>query len=284
MQDVGGNIGVIGPQSSGKTTYLAALAYWPERRLKGKQKSAFEIESIDGLEANTKIIEKAKERLLEGSSFEPTRVDPIEGVDALASYMFGIKVKRFLRKPTPINLVAVDYPGEIFNELVSGEVNPIHEEFIERCLRKDVKGLLFLLPAWEKGSDSFYDQMIRKFIGLVDTYGRIEDLRLAVAMSKCERGEIWSGRLDPETDLFNMHLPETTAVLRNSKIPKKNLEFFAISTFGILSRNNPRPNREDQIGQGGVHSVLRETGAWRPYGMIAPLYWLSTGKRLRADV
>ena len=281
MQDLGGNIGVIGPRSSGKTTYLAALAYWPERRLKGKQKSAFEIESNDGLEANAKIIEKAKERILEGSSFEPTTV--LGGVDELASYMFGIKVKRFLRKPTPINLVAVDYPGEIFNELVSGETNPLHEEFIEKCLRKDVKGLLVLLPAWGKGSDSFYEQMIRKFIGLVDSYGRIEDLRLAVAMSKCERGEIWSGRIDPETDLFNMHLPETTAVLRN-KIPKKNLEFFAISTFGVLSRNNPRPNREDQIGQEGVNSVLRETGAWRPYGMIAPLYWLSTGKRLRADV
>jgi hypothetical protein len=274
-------MGVIGPRSSGKTTYLAALAYWPERRLKGKQKSAFEIESNDGLEANAKIIEKAKERILEGLSFAPTTV--AGGVDELASYMFGIKVKRFLRKPTPINLVAVDYPGEIFNELVSGETNPLHEEFIEKCLRKDVKGLLVLLPAWEKGSDSFYEQMVRKFIGLVDSYGRIEDLRLAVAMSKCERGEIWSGRLDPETDLFNMHLPETTAVLRN-RIPKKNVEFFAISTFGVLSRNNPRPNREDQIGQGGVNSVLRDTGAWRPYGMIAPLYWLSTGKRLRADV
>jgi hypothetical protein len=281
MQDVGENIGVIGPRSSGKTTYLAALAYWPERRLRGKQKSAFVIERNDGLEANAKIIEKAKERILEGSSFEPTTL--LGEVDELASYVFGIKVKRFLRKPTLINLVAVDFPGEIFNELVSGGTNPLHEEFIEKCLRKDVKGLLVLLPAWEKGSDSFYEQMVRKFIGLVDSYGRIEDLRLAVAMSKCERGEIWSGRLEPETDLFNMYLPETTAVLRN-KMPKKNLEFFAISTFGVLSRNNPRPNRVDQVGQEGGNSVLLETGAWRPYGMIAPLYWLSTGKSLRPDV
>jgi len=281
MQDLGGNIGVIGPRSSGKTTYLAALAYWPERRLKGNSKSAFEIESNDGFEANAKIIDKAKERILEGSSFEPTTV--AGGVDDLASYMFSIKVKRFLRKSTPINLVAVDYPGEIFNELVSGEVNSLYEEFIEKCLRQDVKGLLVLLPAWEKGSDSFYEQMVRKFIGLIDSHGRMSDLRLAVAMSKCERGEIWSGRLDPEADLFNMHLPETTAVLRK-KIPQKNLEFFAISTFGVLDRNNPRPNRVDEIGQEGINSVLREPNVWRPYGMIAPLYWLSTGKRLKADV
>jgi hypothetical protein len=283
MKDLGGNIGVIGPRSSGKTTYLAALAYWPESRLKSKHKSTFVIESNDGLEANAKIVEKAKERILEGSSFEPTTV--AGGVDDLASYMFTIKVKRFLRTSDPINLVAVDYPGEIFNELVTGEVNSIHkhEEFIEKCLRKDVKGLLVLLPAWEKGSDSFYEQMIRKFIGLLDSHGRMDDLRLAVAMSKCERGEIWSGRLDPEQDLFKMHLPQTTTVLRN-KISIKNVEFFAISTFGVLSRNDPRPNREDQIGQEGVNSVLRETEAWRPYGMIAPLYWLSTGERLNADI
>jgi len=281
MKDLGGNIGVIGPRSSGKTTYLAALAYWPERKLERKQKSAFEIESSDELEANAKIIEKAKERILEGSSFEPTTV--AGGIDDLDSYMFTIKVKRFLRPPDPINLVAVDYPGEIFNELVNGESNSLHEEFIEKCLRKDVKGLLILLPGWERGSDSFYEQMIRKFLGLMDSYGRMNDLRLAVAMSKCERGEIWSGRLDPEIDLFNMHLRETTAVLRK-KLPRKNLEFFAISTFGVLSRNNPRPNRVDEIGQEGVNSVLREPNEWRPYGMIAPLYWLSTGKRLSADV
>ncbi|MDZ4784769.1 MAG: hypothetical protein SGJ02_01705, partial [bacterium] len=274
MKDLGGNIGVIGPRSSGKTTYLAALAYWPERKLERKQKSAFEIESSDELEANAKIIEKAKERILEGSSFEPTTV--AGGIDDLDSYMFTIKVKRFLRPPDPINLVAVDYPGEIFNELVNGESNSLHEEFIEKCLRKDVKGLLILLPGWERGSDSFYEQMIRKFLGLMDSYGRMNDLRLAVAMSKCERGEIWSGRLDPEIDLFNMHLRETTAVLRK-KLPRKNLEFFAISTFGVLSRNNPRPNRVDEIGQEGVNSVLREPNEWRPYGMIAPLYWLSTG-------
>lgn len=281
MQQLGGNIGVIGPRSSGKTTYLAALAYWPERRLQQRQKSAFDIESSDGLESNVKIIERAKEQILQGSSFEPTTV--IGGIDDLASYMFTIKVKRFLRPPDPINLVAVDYPGEIFNELVNGESNPLHEEFIKKCLRTDVKGLLVLLPGWERGSDSFYEQMVRKFLGLIDSYGRTNDLRLAVAMSKCERGEIWSGRLDPETDLFNMHLRETTTVLRN-KLPRKNLEFFAISTFGVLSRNNPRPNRIDEIGQEAIHSVLRDTDKWRPYGMIAPLYWLSTGKRLRADV
>jgi len=271
------NIGVIGPRSSGKTTYLAALAYFPESRSKAKKKSPFEVEAIEGIEDNTKIIRDAENRILQGASFEPTTLEG--GVDNLAKYMFRIKAKR-----SQIDLVARDYPGEIFNDLVEGvDSNSLHKEFMQECLRKDVKGLLVMLPAWEKESDSFYKQMVRSLIVWIDNEERMGDLRLAIAMSKCERGEIWSGRLDPEIDLFNIHLPQTTAILRK-KLNPKNLEFFAISAFGVLGRNDPRPNRVDEIGQEGINSVLREPAAWQPYGLVSPLYWLSTGKRIRADV
>jgi hypothetical protein len=108
----------------------------------------------------------------------------------------------------------------------------------------------------------------------MDSHNRSSDLKIAVAMSKCERGEIWSGRLDPETDLFDVHLPKTKAILR-SRIASKNLQFFAISTFGVLRRNDPRPNRVDVHGTGGRRSTLRKPSNWKPFGMIQPLYWLS---------
>lgn len=115
----------------------------------------------------------------------------------------------------------------------------------------------------------------------MDTHERGNDLRLAVAMSKCERGEIWPGRLDPEADLFDVHLPKTKSVLE--KIPPKNLRFYAISTFGVLGRNNPRPNRIEEWGTDGRNSVLREANRWQPYNMISPLYWLSTGRSMKHD-
>lgn len=64
-------------------------------------------------------------------------------------------------------------------------------------------------------------------------------------MSKCERGEIWPGRIEPEVDIFHQHLPGTTKLLQNRL--KNNVRFFAISTFGVLDKyNDPRPNRKSE--------------------------------------
>jgi hypothetical protein len=93
-------------------------------------------------------------------------------------------------------------------------------------------------------------------------------------MSKCERGEIWPGRLDPEIDLFGVHLRETTKTLREKVIPQ-NLRFFALSTFGVLGKDNPRPNREDRMKGEEPASVIRQPNSWQPYNLIEPLYWLS---------
>ena len=95
-------------------------------------------------------------------------------------------------------------------------------------------------------------------------------------MSKCERGEIWPGRIDPETDLFRVYLKKTFKTLKKD-IPKRNLRFFALSTFGVLGRYDPRPNRVDAVGSGGRASTLRksEEKSWKPYNLIEPLCWLN---------
>jgi hypothetical protein len=154
---------------------------------------------------------------------------------------------------------------------------------MNECLSKDTQGCLILLTEWRQGTDKFYKRVFKRFINLMDKQERLYDLRLAVAMSKCERGELWPGRLDPENDLFAIHFPETLSFLKDN-IPPKNLQFYAISTFGVLGSKNPRPNRKEELGTKGRYAVLRETDSWSPYGMISPLYWLSTGKRMREDV
>jgi hypothetical protein len=115
---------------------------------------------------------------------------------------------------------------------------------------------------------------MNRFIDLMDVNDRLKDLKLAIAMSKCERGELWPGRIEPEIDLFGVHLPNTQLTLKE-RIPPKNLRFYALSTFGVLGRTDPRPNRVDEQGKEGKASVLREASHWHPYNMIDPLYWLS---------
>ena len=273
-----GNIRVIGPRSSGKTTYLAALAYQPEQAGRGGRAKKYTIQALN--DETRELATKAENIIVEGASLEPN--DIRGGIYSLPSYLFNIEIGSFLRKNEQINLAVRDYPGEIFDELELGLTGSLHQEFMDECLMKDVVGCLILLTEWKKGTDKSYSRVLERFTELMDSHDRANDLRLAVAMSKCERGELWSGRLDPEVDLFDVHLPKTKATLR-AKIPAKNLRFYAISTFGVLRRNDPRPNRVDEMGTDGRNSVLREANHWKPYGMIAPLYWLSTGKRMKDD-
>lgn len=276
-----GNICIIGPRSSGKTTYLAGLAYWPDKKRTSKKSSLFKVEAIGDAK---ELVTKAEDIICEGASLPPT--DILGGIHEAPLYQFQIQIKtpitRLLKKPDEINLVVRDYPGEVFDDLASGTSNPLHEEFLDECLVPDMDGCLLLLSEWTPGTDKFYSKVIEKFIELMDRQSRIDNFRLAVAMSKCERGELWPGRLDPETDIFELYLPRTRNLLRDS-IPKNNLQFYATSTFGVLRRNDPRPNRIDRPGKNGRHAVLRQAKYWRPYAMIAPLYWLSQGRRMRAD-
>ncbi len=272
-----GNIRVIGPRGSGKTTYLAALAYQPVKQ--GAKAKNFKIQAIN--EDTKNLADKAETIILEGGSLEPTGV-LVKSIDDVPVYSFNIKIKTLLSGEHQINLAIRDYPGEIFDELESGVSNHIHTEFIDECLAQDVAGCLIMLTECKQSTDRHYSRVLQRFIQLMDSQERIKDLRLAVAMSKCERGELWSGRLDPEIDLFNTYLPKTTKVLKE-KIPARNLNFYAISTFGVLGRNDPRPNRVEEWGTDGRNSVLREAKRWRSYNLIAPLYWLSTGRRMGND-
>lgn len=263
-----GNICVIGPRNAGKTTYLAALAYGPN---KGRGQD-YKIRAQNP--ESRELAVKAEDILCQGLDFEPTGRE-VKKVDDLPFYSFGIETNGGWRgKSKTIQLTARDYPGEVFEKIAEPSLaDSIHKEFIQECFT-DVVGCLIFLTGWEKGTDSFYNRVMRGFLDLMDAHERARDLKLAVAMSKCERGEIWPGRLDPETDLFSVHLSRTRDTLRD-RLPEKNLRFFAVSTFGVLGRNNPRPNREDRLVKGEPSSVLREAHNWRPYNTVAPLYWLN---------
>ncbi len=276
-----GNICVIGPRASGKTTYLAALAY---KRRTSKKSKKFNIQPLG--DDSREIADKAENIICQGASFEPNKIGGlIKTVDDLPLYSFNIEIQNsWFAKPESFQLNVRDYPGEIFEKIADpNQSDPICEEFIDECLRKDVVGCLILLTAWDRAADALYNQVMNRFIDLMDSHDRTDDFRLAVAMSKSERGELWPGRLDPETDLFRLHLPKTKDTLRE-RITSKNLRFYAISTFGVLRRNDPRPNRIDERGKFGKASVLRDAPRWQPYNLIEPLHWLSQTTKSKGKV
>ncbi|MFO8038938.1 hypothetical protein E1H12_15310 [Geitlerinema sp. P-1104] len=270
-----GNICIIGPRASGKTTYLAGLSHFSDLKKDNNAKTIYEVIPVNEDSKELKL--NAENIIQEGLSVEPTRLgDGIDTVDDLPYYSFVIEVKRkFWQPKASIQLNVRDYPGEVFEKIIdANEEDSIHEEFIDECLMPDVTGGLLLFTEWESSSDRFYSQLMARFLEMIDERGRLQNYRLAVAMSKCERGEIWPGRLDPEIDLFGVYLKKTLKTLKNG-LPPQNLRFFAMSTFGVLGKYNPRPNRVDAFASDGRASILRDPPIWKPYNLIEPLCWLN---------
>ena len=214
-QTKGGNICVVGSRAAGKTTYLAALADWPQVK---NQKITITPVTEDA----KKLKAQVQNKILQGIALKQTKIDgvKIKSFYDLPLYQFIIESQSFggLKK-TKIDLVVRDYPGEVFDELADGISNSIHQEFLDQCFVGDTVGCLMMLHEWEIGRDDFYCRGFEKFIDLMETNDRLYNFRLAVVMSKCERGELWPGRLDPEKDIFEQYLPKTTQILRR-RIPK----------------------------------------------------------------
>jgi hypothetical protein len=274
------SICIIGPRSSGKTTYLAGLAYWTELHIQSRKGKIFTVEPLNEDTLNLK--EKAENIICQGASFRPTGQEygQVMSVYDAPLYQFKIKVNNLWHRNDEINLVVRDYPGEVFDELENKEeINSIYEDFIQESLVGDVVGCLVLLSGWGSETDRAYCRSLRRFIEYMSRKNRTKDFRLAVGMSMSERGELWSGRIEPEVDIFDVHLPETRKLLRGI-IPKNNLKFYALSTFGVLDKNDPRPNRVSVRGRDGQAAILKEIPMWKPYNLIAPLYWLSKGRNL----
>ena len=124
----GGNISVIGPRMSGKTTYLAALAYH-KTYLASHQKGLKYTITAQNPEAR-QLQKEAEEVLLAGSHFRANKVEE-KSVFEYPFYAFSIEYQshRFA-SPQKIELTTRDYPGEVFEKLEkSTSLGSKHEEF-----------------------------------------------------------------------------------------------------------------------------------------------------------
>jgi hypothetical protein len=147
---------------------------------------------------------------------------------------------------------------------------------------------MFMMTEWQPERDKeFFEPVFKHLCDRIHdkrNLKTVKELRIAVVMAKCERGEIWGSRLDPEADLFKVRLPRTYNLLKD-RLGKK-VKFFASSAFGVLGADDPRPNRF-YIDEPGIHAEhqgrLRDYDLWTPYGVIEPIYWLATGENLHNE-
>lgn len=282
--ETGSEIRIIGPRQSGKTTYLATLVYFPHKQRLALDFPEFIIEPVG---SDTRILKnEAHDLLTKGKKLAGTFKQKVE---KYPDYSLKIKVPALKNTPKKqIDLVAKDYPGEIFEDLGNTYNSNKMEDYLGDLFK--VTGWLIILTDWLPERDyQVYQPAVEKLCHELSIRGRnnseINKLRVAVMMSKCERGEIWPGRLNPEEDLFAVRLPKTYETLKR-RLPRNRLKFFAASSFGILSDRpedfNPRPNRyvPDDGSPSEYSSYIRDPDQWTPFGLISPIYWLATGRTL----
>jgi len=278
----GNEIRILGSKNAGKTTYLAALLRVP-RELQ-KQFPGLDITPLT--DDATRLIEATQNIVEQGGKFSATDIgnEP--------DFYFQIKIPA-TRKASAITLelVVKDYAGELFEMAAQphkwSELAPYFDDW---CT---TQSWMIMLTDWQTNKDNReYKPALEKLVNELNERAKVkpelQNLRIAVVMTKCERGELWPCRLDPEDDLFRVRLPQTHRLL-TSKLPPHRLRFFACSSFGVLSDlpgdRDPRPNRYVPTDGSSAESnaYLREPDAWKPYGLISPLYWLSTGRVLHDE-
>lgn len=290
--EFGADVRVIGDRDAGKTTYLAALAYYPNKL------SHSPIASIAWQRDSAKLVQDAKRLLEDGLTFEPSR---LRDINKLAEYDLRITFKDdfskqvispIISRPMTLMLTFRDYPGELFDLVhayLQAQSSPQGQlalrdplkSYVENCISST--GILFLADGRAMNRDGEYATQIDQLLKLmVLRTERAYPWKVALVLTKCEQYDLFVHRNRPEF-LAKSRFPELCEKLQFWS-SRRTIEtsYFVVSAFGrlgndVYAESNSRkidPN-SDKPGR----FYLMEPDRWRPFGIVAPVYWLCTGKR-----
>lgn len=266
-------IRIIGPRRAGKTTFLAALACWPNASKDSP------IESVDPLDDPTgNLINQAQDILENGlifaGNFAPD--DP----ENLPLYTFLIRLKpAWFGREIQFQISCKDHPGEIFDHL---RERNLFEGKIDQYLGDiaNVSGFMLLIDgsSQKNQDDKEYAQALTALKAELDIRfnaqgKKLSSVRIAIVFSKAESPKVWSYRKDMQK-FRNLKFPESTKML--AKWKKEwgcSISYFFCSSFGTIGSEN-KPNTK--VVNDSVR--IRRPAFWRPLGLAAPIYWLFTGK------
>jgi len=272
---------VIGDRASGKTTYMAALARFPESTASNGIVQDIKALNDDGRE----LVSKAKNLLEQGLEFEPTRLEA--SADDNKDYQLTIALRglsQFNRNTdvaTRLNVTFRDYAGEFFSDLIHRDRDPKLTDYIEDCRQAD--GLMFLLDGSAQRKDAEYAQGVDKLLRLLSESGSIRQIkRIALVLTKCEQPDLWIKHEKPQK-LAQKRFKNVCAKLSAWQATTGvSLEYFTASAFGVMGSPFQEANAVQlSRKRSGVTSIIKDKDRWKPFGLISPTYWIATGQRSR---
>lgn len=275
INDESAVIRVIGDRGSGKTAYMASMAYWPNANPDSPVQSIIPIND----EAN-ELVAQAQNILEQGLQLEPTPLyaSAMDVKDYTLSITLKDRFAAFRSGMVKLNISCKDYAGEFFSDLIHKVGDSLLEDYLEDCL--EATGILFLLDGTTHRKETEYANGLDKFLMALDRSDMDgKHRRIALVMTKCEQSELW----------INRHKPEKLAKARFSQVHRKletwskstggEVSYFTTSAFGMLGNQFPEPNSKKLIrDRNGTSSVIKNPRRWRPFGLVAPIYWLCTGQ------
>jgi hypothetical protein len=198
------------------------------------------------------------------------------------AYTLEFKANFFWSKPQQISFTIRDLPSEILKN-IEEFLRDNHQYsglFDSSLFFVDVQGYLLVMDGTSYRSDQHYADSIKKLLQSFPDRNNLT--RIAFAMSKCELPQLWVNRDNPRGMAKNL-FPKMYDILENwSDEENGQVEYFTTSAFGVLGKGEfLEPNsvilaRE----QWGTSAVIKNFNECQPFGLIEPLYWLSTGKHL----
>lgn len=281
-------IRVIGDRASGKTTYMTALAYWPNANPKSPVQSVTATEDSDSKD----LIRYARNVLEKGLDLEPSELmdnlDDVKdyGLDILLKDQYSCNPTQLGSPPIRLNLKCKDYAGEFFADLIYKTTDP-HlknydpklKDYLEDCI--SATGILLLFDGTSHRLDKKYAQGLEIFLQQLKGGQSPLEQRIAFVINKCELHRLWGSRHEPKT-LADNRFPYTMETLEKwANGQSKRADYFTVSAFGVLDENgHPEPNTVTLAkGREGTRAIIRESENWRPFGLVSPIYWLCTSKR-----
>lgn len=108
----------------------------------------------------------------------------------------------------------------------------------------------------------------------------LNNYRIAIIFTKCELIELWIHHKQPK--LIAKRFPQLEDILDKwQNKPFVDVEYFSCSAFGMMGSYPARPNviRQYSNDEASVY-VIKTPDLWQPFGLIEPIAWLLTGKKL----
>ena len=269
-----GVLRVIGDRSSGKTTYMASLARWPNADPDNPVQAVTAVN-----EGGEDLLSKAQNILEQGLELERTPLETTVSDVNDCTLQITLKEKKIGSKLLNLNISSKDYSGEFFDDLLHRGKNTQLDDYLEDCLQ--CNGIMFLVDGSSRRKDLEYANGLDKLLLALDR----NDLggskrRIALVLNKCEQSDLWVNR-DKPAFLASARFPQVCRKLQSwQQMGGGDIEFFTASAFGMLGSKYPEPNVNLLTKtRGGVTAVIKNPKLWRPFGLVAPIYWLCTGSR-----